>query len=103
MAHLNWTDQSIIDFINIADFISKDSVRYAKTTVKRIRESAKHLNKYPYSGRMVPEIQIENLRELIIGNYRLIYFINLTERIDIITVHHSAKRLDTDELINIVS
>ena len=37
MARLNWTDQAILDLVNIADFIAKDSVRYAKITVTRIR------------------------------------------------------------------
>jgi plasmid stabilization system protein ParE len=41
MARLNWTDQAILDLVNIADSIAKDSVRYAKITVTRIRV-AKH-------------------------------------------------------------
>ena len=40
MASLNWTDQSILDLINISDFIAKDSRRYAKITIVKIRESA---------------------------------------------------------------
>ena len=98
MARLNWTDQSISDLINIADFISSDSKRYAKITVGRIRASAKQLKIHPYCGRLVPETDINTLRELIIGNYRLIYCLISSDQIDILTVHHSAKRLDTDEL-----
>ena len=37
MARLNWTDQAILDLVNIVDFITKDSGRYAKITVTRIR------------------------------------------------------------------
>ena len=37
MARLNWTDQAILDLVNIVDFIAKDSVRYAKITVTIIR------------------------------------------------------------------
>ena len=37
MARLNWTDQAILDLVNIDDFIAKDSVRYAKITVTIIR------------------------------------------------------------------
>lgn len=99
MARLNWTDQALSDLINIADFIAKDSVRYAKTTVTRIRIAARQLETYQLSGRKVPEANNENIRELILGNYRIIYNVISRDRIDILTVHHSAKRLDTGELI----
>ena len=56
MACLNWTDQSIIDLVNIADFIAKDSVSYAKISVSRIRIATRQLKSYPLSGRIVPEI-----------------------------------------------
>ena len=98
MARLNWTDQSINDLVNIADFIARDSVRYAKITVGRIRVAARQLKIYPLSGRKVPESDIESIREIILGNYRIIYSIISKDKIDILTVHHSAKRLDIEEL-----
>ena len=98
MARLSWTDQAVVDLTNIADFIAKDSVKYAKITVTRIRTVAKQLKEFPLSGRKVPEMNTDHIRELIMGNYRIIYFIVSSERIDIITVHHSSKRLDTEEL-----
>ena len=98
MARLNWTDQSVVDLTNIADFIAKDSVRYAKITVLRFRTAARQLKSFPLIGRKVPETGIDNIRELILGNYRIIYSIFSADRIDILTVHHSAKRLNVDEL-----
>ena len=98
MARLNWTDQAITDLINIAEFIRKDSAKYAKITVQRIRTSARQISQFPFSGRLVPETEMDILREIIIGNYRLIYKIVSKERIDIITVFHSSKQLDTEEM-----
>jgi toxin ParE1/3/4 len=98
MARLNWTDQAILDLVNIADFIAKDSARYAKITVARIRFATRQLKTYPSSGRIVPETETENIRELIFGNYRIIYCVVSPDQIDILTVHHSAKRLDLEEL-----
>lgn len=98
MAPLNWTDQAIADLTNIAEFIRKDSAKYAKITIQRIRISARQINQFPFSGRIVPETEIQILREIIIGNYRLIYKIVSKERIDIITVFHSSKPLDTEEM-----
>jgi toxin ParE1/3/4 len=93
MARLNWTELSIDDLINIAEFISKDSVKYSVIQVKRIRERAKLLKTQPFLGRIVPEIKDESVRELILGNYRIIYRIVSEDRIDILTVHHSARIL----------
>jgi toxin ParE1/3/4 len=93
MARLNWTDQSIEDLINIADFIAKDSVKYSLIQIKRIRERARLLRSQPLLGRVVPETKNETIRELILGSYRIIYMIVSEERIDILTVHHSSKLL----------
>jgi plasmid stabilization system protein ParE len=70
MARLNWTDLSIDDLINIAEFISKDSVKYSIIQIKRIRERARLLKIQPLLGRIVPELKDETIRELILGNYR---------------------------------
>ena len=75
MAHLNWTDLTLDDLVNIVDYIAKDSVRFAKIKVKRIRIAERQLEKYQLSVRKVPESNIENIRELILGNYRIIYHI----------------------------
>jgi toxin ParE1/3/4 len=98
MARLNWTDLSIEDLINIAEFISKDSVKYSEIQIKRIRERAKLLKTQPFLGRIVPETNDDTVRELILGNYRIIYRIISEDRIDILTVHHSARLLHIELL-----
>ena len=98
MASLNWTELSIEDMINIAEFISKDSVKYSQIQIRRIRERARILKTQPFWGRVVPETNNEFIRELILGNYRIIYKIISEERIDVLTVHHSAKLLRIESL-----
>jgi toxin ParE1/3/4 len=98
MARLNWTDLSIEDLVSIAEFISKDSTKYAVIQIRRIRERAKILKEQPFLGRIVPETQNESIRELIHGNYRIIYRIISNDRIDILTVHHSARILKIELL-----
>ena len=98
MAQLNWTDQAVADLTNIAEFIRKDSATYARITIQRIRTSARQIVQFPLSGRIVPETQIQSLREIIIGNYRLIYKVVSEKRIDIITVFHSSKQLNAEEM-----
>ncbi len=93
MVSVNWTKQSKDDLISIAVYIANDSVKYAKITVQKIRVAANQLKRYPNSGRIVPESQNLLIRELIHGNYRIIYFIKSTGDVDILTVHHSSKLL----------
>jgi len=93
MVKINWTPQSKNDLVSIAEYIAQDSQKFARIQIKRIRERVKQLKKFPNSGRVVPEYEDENLKELILGNYRIIYRISSVNRIDIVTVHHSAKTL----------
>jgi len=93
MVKLNWTPQSKSDLIAIAEFIAQDSKKYARLQIHRIRARARQITSHPNSGRVVPEMEDPLIRELILGNYRIIYYISSPERVDILTVHHSAKVL----------
>jgi plasmid stabilization system protein ParE len=82
-----------MDLKNIYEYIAADSSYYAKIHINRIRTKARALKQQPRLGRVVPEMGIENIRELIFGSYRIIYRIVNPERIDIITIYHSARIL----------
>ena len=77
----------------IADYISRDSKRYAKLQVIRLINRTRILKTQVRSGKIVPEINNGNIRELIEGNYRIIYKIVKDNRIDILAIHHSARDL----------
>jgi toxin ParE1/3/4 len=68
VAEVNWTTQSIEDINSIAEFISKDSRKYADALVDSFFSSALILESYPFSGRIVPELNDKAIRELIIGS-----------------------------------
>ena len=94
MVKIIWTQRSLTDLRSIAEYISKDSVKYASLTLERIIDVTKHLETNPRIGRMVPEIgKNDKIREIIFGNFRIIYKITSTLTVHILTVHHSAKRL----------
>jgi len=42
MAHLNWNGQAIADLTNIAEFIRKDSAKYARVTRLALSNLAGH-------------------------------------------------------------
>ena len=99
MARVSWTDQALDDIENIAQFIEKDSLKYAKIQVQRFFDKADILTTHPLAGRVVPEINQDFIRELIQGNYRIIYRIVTDNQIDIITVHHSRRLLSNNPAI----
>jgi addiction module RelE/StbE family toxin len=93
MVRINWTFQAREDLKNIADYISIYSVRYAKLQVVIIRTRTNVLKQHIESGKIVSEINDKCIREVIEGNYRIIYKIVSENQIDILTVHHSARDL----------
>ena len=66
---------------------------YADRYIDKLIERVDQLESNPKSGRVVPEFGILTIRELIEGNYRIVYQINNTRSISIIRVHHSAREL----------
>lgn len=94
MVKINWTTQAKNDLISIAEYIGQNSKKYARIQIQRIRERVRQLPKHPNSGRIVPELENPRIRELVLGNYRIIYCLVSDERIDILTVHHSARLLN---------
>lgn len=98
MVEINWTQQSIDDIENVAQFIAKDSHRFAQIQTERFFEYTVILEKHPRAGKMVPEINKSNIRELILGNYRIVYKIISSKKIDILSIHHSAMLL-TKEIL----
>ena len=68
-----WTELSIEKLEEIADYISIDNQASAKKWVINIQKSVTKLNDFPELGRVVPEIGRKDIRELIDGNYRIIY------------------------------
>jgi addiction module RelE/StbE family toxin len=91
MVKVVWTDSAIIDLNDIGDHIAKDSERYAELTVLRLFTSVVILENHPKAGKMVPEFQNEKIRELIRNCYRIVYHIIDKNRIDILSVHNSAR------------
>ena len=87
-----WSEFAVEDLKSIHDYISKDSKVYAGRFVEKIISRVNQLENNPQSGRVVPEFNIETLRELIEGNYRIIYKVN-SDFIGIVRVHHSARQL----------
>ena len=98
MVKIVWTDLSVSELKDIYDYISIDSRRYAKNQVERIKSKTLILKTMPEIGRIVPELESSEIRELIEGNYRIVYRIKTRDYIEIITVHHTSRNLYSREI-----
>jgi addiction module RelE/StbE family toxin len=92
MVKIIWTDFALEDLRLIHEFISKDSKRYADRFVEKLINRVDQLEHLPKSGRVVPEFNSDSIRELIEGNYRIIYKLTFSQA-SIIRVHHAARQL----------
>ncbi len=73
MVKIIWTEQAVSDLKDILDYISKDPRQYAENQIRRIKSRTILLKTRPECGRIVPEVDVNEIRELIEGNYRIIY------------------------------
>jgi toxin ParE1/3/4 len=93
MAEIIWTEFALEDLQSVYDYIAEDSRFYAGRFVDKLVDRVEILIDHPKSGRIVPEFENELIRELIEGNYRLIYKLETFTDIVILRIHHSARLL----------
>jgi toxin ParE1/3/4 len=87
-----WTETAWHDLERSADYIAENSPGYAAAFVRNIRENARSLDVLTLRGRMVPELGESKVREILIGNYRLIYEVH-ERTIYILGLIHGARDL----------
>ena len=73
MTKLIWSPQSLRDLESIRDYVATDSPRYAALVVERIIGAVERLPSFPESGRVVPERNDPQIREVIVRPYRVVY------------------------------
>lgn len=88
-----WSAEAHKNLLSLIQFISQDSPNRALAFAKKIETRIARLKRFPASGRIVPELEKEILppREIIIGDYRVVYRIH-SKTIEIVTVFHGMRR-----------
>jgi addiction module RelE/StbE family toxin len=92
-----WSPLSIDKATEIARYIAQDNPSAAKKWVETLFGKVQQLKSSPQSGRVVPETHSEDIRELLYGNYRIIYRLE-EKRISILTVRHGKQILPTEDI-----
>ena len=94
MKHI-WTARAERDLLEIGRYISRHSPIAARRWVTHLRRRAREAVDHPQLGRKVPEFGHPDIRELLHGNYRIVYRLG-DDRIEVITVFEGHKRLSRE-------
>ncbi|PYQ59182.1 MAG: type II toxin-antitoxin system mRNA interferase toxin, RelE/StbE family [Acidobacteria bacterium] len=89
---VKWTELAWNGVESAAEYIARDSPRYAAALMREARDASRSLRRFAKRGRIVPEENDPNIRELFIQSYRLIYRLRGNE-VEIINFIHGARDL----------
>jgi len=93
-----WTKEALLRLQDIEEYISRDNSVVAIEFVDKLISLAETLIDNPEKGRIVPELSMENIRELIHKNYRIVYLMKKNS-VDILTVFEGHQLLKNEEII----
>jgi addiction module RelE/StbE family toxin len=95
---LVWSTESKLRLQKIEEYISIDNPAAAIVFIDKLISTAESILEHPQKGRVVPELGIENIRELIYKNYRIVYLLKKYS-IEILTVFEGHQLLRREEII----
>lgn len=73
MAQVIWTKPALSDLNEIADYIALDKFSAAQRLIQQVFSSIERLEQFPESGRIPPELEHSQYREIIVGPCRIFY------------------------------
>jgi len=82
-----WSRRATEDLDAITSYIAADSPAYAGIVLKKIVDKARILAQFPRAGRKVPEFDDEDIREVVVYSYRVIYRIVADEVVVAAVIH----------------
>lgn len=94
---VKWTQQAKADLRHIHDFIAEDSRIYAKKVTQGILDKTLVLNEFPQIGKVVNEVGDENIRELGIHSWRILYEIR-RDAVYVLAIIHKRRDFQPEEL-----
>jgi len=89
-----WAHAAETDLEAAAEYVHRDSPAYAASFVNRALEAGRSLTDFAERGRIVPEFEDENIREIFIYGYRLIYRVE-DDRVSVVALIHGRRDFQT--------
>jgi toxin ParE1/3/4 len=95
MTPIRWTESARADLRAIHAFIARDSPVYARRAIDRLKKAVGRLRQFPRSGTQIQEFNRPELREILVGSYRVIYRLH-NHSVEVLAVVHAARQLPSD-------
>ena len=96
MTAVFWTPQASDDLAAVYAYIAQDSEHYALLTVRELIGAPGHLAQFPESGRIVPELGRQDVREVLWRSYRIVYqFVSKEDQVRILTVFRGERQFQS--------
>jgi toxin ParE1/3/4 len=92
-----WTKEALIQLHEIEEYIARDNPVTAIDYVDKLISVAEKIVDYPEKGRIVPELSLENIRELLFKNYRVVSLVKKNS-VDILTIFEGHQLLKKEEI-----
>ena len=92
---VRWSLRAKNDLLDIARYIAADDAAAARAWVEKLREQVRRVAGTPHAGRRVPELQREDLREVLLRHYRIVYRVE-PHGIVVLTVFEGHRLLPRD-------
>ncbi len=95
---LFWTKEALLRLQEIEEYISREDPDAAAEFVDKLISVGEKITDYPQKGRIVPELSLENIREVIYKNYRIVYLVK-KNTVYILTVFEGHQLLKKEEIL----
>ena len=93
---LAWSARAKRDLVEIADYIAADNPDAAVSWTDRLRERARQAAAMPRAGRLVRKRLGEDVREVLLQSYRVVYRIE-AKRIVVLTVFEGHRSVASED------
>lgn len=99
--NLQWMPLALERAEAIAAYIALDMPAAAQQWLMNLFAVVERLQDHPRSGRKVPELNLDRIREVMHGAYRVIYTVDdRSSEVRILTVRRGSELLRQDELVD---
>lgn len=93
---VEWSPLALERAEDIAQHIAQGNPDAAVRWVIELFDTVDRLADFPESGRIVPEVGIRRIREVIFGAYRVVY--SVKEKVEVLTVRWGSQLLRLSEI-----
>ena len=87
---------AVEDLASVYSYISRDSIKYAKLEVKKIKAFCESLKNQPLKGRFYQTIKGKDVRSAVFQNYIIFYLNDNNDGVSVLTIHHHARLISNN-------